>query len=376
MSKPYILSVDDEDLNQEIVLDLLEDDFEISQVSNGQACLDSVAERVPELILLDVNMPGMDGLETCRKLRENDQTKEIPIIFLSALASPDERLEGYDAGGDDYVTKPFDEDELIVKIKLFVKQNQSKNDSQEQQQYAMNTAMTAMTSNSESGFIVKFMQDVFTAQNDEELSLIIFATFASLQLEGCLMLKYRDTPTYVFSDNVERPIEKEILNEAFKHSNEKIMAFSGRAILITEHAAVLIRRMPEDEGKAGRYRDHLAVFIDGLEEKLKQAIIADENIAKRVALEKTVEEISVHLEDVNDSLKHQRSLNTAVMGELVQDVQESFLQLGLEESQEETLVGMIEKAENKSDDIFKQGEKTEATFNTIIGQLHVLLKDK
>jgi len=114
--KPYVLSVDDESLNQEIVLDLLEDDFEIKTASNGQECLEMVEKEIPQLILLDVNMPVLNGLETCKKLKANDKFKNIPIIFVSALASAKEIEMGNEAGADDYITKPFDEDMLIARI--------------------------------------------------------------------------------------------------------------------------------------------------------------------------------------------------------------------------------------------------------------------
>ena len=120
MNKPYILSIDDEILNQEIVIDLLENKFEITTLSNGQECLESVAEKIPELILLDINMPVLNGLETCKHLKTNDKFKNIPIIFVSALASEKEQVIGIESGGDDYLTKPFNEEELMNMINKYI----------------------------------------------------------------------------------------------------------------------------------------------------------------------------------------------------------------------------------------------------------------
>ncbi len=120
MNKPYILSVDDEEINQEIIVDLLEDNFDIKIVSGGRDCLESVSNKLPQLILLDVNMPDMNGLETCIALKQNQQSKNIPIIFVSALASPAEIQAGFDAGVNEYVTKPFDEYRLIEIINSYL----------------------------------------------------------------------------------------------------------------------------------------------------------------------------------------------------------------------------------------------------------------
>ncbi|MCK4708403.1 MAG: response regulator [Gammaproteobacteria bacterium] len=105
--KRYLLVVDDEEMNLNIIQDLLEDDFELGLASNGQQCLDSVAEKTPDLILLDVNMPVLNGLETCQQLKAGEQTKNIPVVFVSSMASASERMAGYEAGGDEYLTQPF-----------------------------------------------------------------------------------------------------------------------------------------------------------------------------------------------------------------------------------------------------------------------------
>ncbi|QYZ67591.1 MAG: hypothetical protein OI74_15445 [Gammaproteobacteria bacterium (ex Lamellibrachia satsuma)] len=111
-TQPLILGVDDEPLNQIILEELLSNEFELISAENGQACIESVATRRPDLIIMDVNMPVLNGLETCRRLRQDPDYGELPIIFVSALASAEERLAGYEAGADDYITKPFDESEL------------------------------------------------------------------------------------------------------------------------------------------------------------------------------------------------------------------------------------------------------------------------
>ncbi|MFK5891796.1 MAG: response regulator, partial [Pseudomonadota bacterium] len=145
-NQPYIISIDDEKLNQEIIQDLLGEDFKIKLLSSGQDCFESIKQKKPDLILLDVNMPVMNGLEVCKQLRANEDYQDIPIIFVSALVSPKERLAGYEAGGDDYLTKPFNEEELLTKINLLLKIKAQKIEQQQENKYATDTAMSAMTS--------------------------------------------------------------------------------------------------------------------------------------------------------------------------------------------------------------------------------------
>jgi diguanylate cyclase (GGDEF)-like protein/PAS domain S-box-containing protein len=105
--KPLLLLVDDVPSNLHVLVAALRDDHRIKTATNGAAALDLVArEDRPQLILLDVMMPGMSGIEVLRRLRENPETRDIPVIFVSADTSEQSQLEGLDLGADDYLTKP------------------------------------------------------------------------------------------------------------------------------------------------------------------------------------------------------------------------------------------------------------------------------
>jgi len=120
MEKPYILAVDDEELNLIILTELLADNFELSCVTNGLCCLESVSERRPDLILMDVNMPTMDGLETCSRLKKDHRTANLPIIMLSALAGDKESQNGLQMGANAYISKPFEEKQLLDAIRTYI----------------------------------------------------------------------------------------------------------------------------------------------------------------------------------------------------------------------------------------------------------------
>ena len=88
--------------------------------TDGEAAVAKAVSEHPELVLLDVMMPGMDGYEACRRMRAEPSLKSLRIILVSAKAMPSERLKGFEAGADDYVTKPFDHDELCAKIRVYL----------------------------------------------------------------------------------------------------------------------------------------------------------------------------------------------------------------------------------------------------------------
>jgi two-component system, sensor histidine kinase and response regulator len=115
---PSILIVDDNPQNLQVLGRLLQEKlYEIEFATNGVAALDWLNSRQFDLVLLDINMPEMDGFEVCRRIRKNDSLANLPVIFLSADNDRESILKGFEFGGQDYVTKPFDSRELIVRVK-------------------------------------------------------------------------------------------------------------------------------------------------------------------------------------------------------------------------------------------------------------------
>ena len=121
-SKSSILIVEDSDDLRKYLSSLLINDYVISEAANGEEGVKTANEILPDLIISDVMMPSMDGLEFCRQIKSEWKTSDIPIILLTAKASFESKIEGLETGADDYLTKPFDSRELFVRIKNLLEQ--------------------------------------------------------------------------------------------------------------------------------------------------------------------------------------------------------------------------------------------------------------
>ena len=111
-----VLVVDDHALNLEIVRAFLKSDYELASAASGEQALEIAATFAPDIVLLDVMMPGLDGYEVCRRLKQSHDFAAPRVIMLTAKAMPDERERGLAAGADDYLTKPFRKRQLIDSI--------------------------------------------------------------------------------------------------------------------------------------------------------------------------------------------------------------------------------------------------------------------
>lgn len=125
MAKKRILIVDDDpDVLDVLQLTLPEEEYEVAEAHDGQEALEKVYERPPDLIILDYIMPKMNGREVCQKLKKDVLLRHMPIIMLTGKGDVKDKVEGLDAGADDYIVKPFEPEELLARIRMTLRRSQ------------------------------------------------------------------------------------------------------------------------------------------------------------------------------------------------------------------------------------------------------------
>src|SRR5881394_2429158 len=116
-----VLLVDDAKANLDILIEGLKSDYKLSIALNGEMALQVAARNPPDLVLLDIVMPGIDGYEVCRRFRQAPETAEVPIMFLSSLEEVQNKTRGFEAGANDYLTKPFEMLEVKARVRSLLK---------------------------------------------------------------------------------------------------------------------------------------------------------------------------------------------------------------------------------------------------------------
>ena len=117
-TKSRLLIVDDEPTNIHILSNILSEDYEIRAANGGQRAIEAAVSQSPDLVLLDMIMPEIDGLEVCRQLKANESTKDIPIIFVTSMSDPANEELGLQAGAVDYISKPVSPPIVKARVKI------------------------------------------------------------------------------------------------------------------------------------------------------------------------------------------------------------------------------------------------------------------
>jgi diguanylate cyclase (GGDEF)-like protein len=125
-SPSSVLIVDDNAKNLQVLAEILGNEhYKVALAKDGGKALNFVRKRCPDLILLDIMMPQLDGFEVCKLLKADRETRDIPVIFISALTETEDKLKGFRAGGVDYVTKPFQKEEVLARVKTHLELKRS-----------------------------------------------------------------------------------------------------------------------------------------------------------------------------------------------------------------------------------------------------------
>ncbi len=368
-----ILCVDDEPINLVIMEEMLQDSYELTLAANGEDCLEQVAACKPDLILLDVNMPDMDGLEICRRLRAGSETTEIPIIFVSVLASQNELMAGYEAGGDDYITKPFSEEILQKKIEILLASQRRKEELRQRSENAAEALRETRSTTEELDMVVKFLHRAQTVDTLDELAGYAFDCLHEFELDGSLLILDEPQNRVWFSDDIDRPMEAQILESL--RGQDRVLSFGTRLAINSDHATILVRNLPSGTGRIERVREQLAILIEGLDTRIHAMQAYRLLERRREVLARVLDATCENLGKIDELHKQQKARSGELLALMGAELEKSLLQLDLTPGQEKEIRKIIESTLKKNEAIYDDGLKIDDQFCDIIGELSSALDE-
>ncbi len=366
-NKLKVLAIDDEPLNLDIIEEILEERFETEQALNGAEGFEAAKSFQPDLILLDVNMPVMDGLETCKKLKADPETSHIPVVFLSALSRVEERMAGYEAGADDYISKPFDEQELLVKIELVLNSKTTKDELEKSSSDAMSMAMTAMSTAGEVGAVLQFTRKSFQCTNLTSLANEVLETCRQYNLKASLRISSSGENQFFSDDSEVSSLERKVLTQS---DQGRFIDFGKRTAVHYKHTSLLIKNMPvEDADKYGRMKDNIGLLVEAADARVEGLMMNLKLQEREEMLNKLLNTTREILNDVEQEYRSNGEKNEGIMSDLVQRVESSFMHLGLSDEQEEALLNILSGAEKESIALYDSGLDLEKRIEFLVTEL-------
>lgn len=370
-----ILIVDDMADNRLLLDALLSDKYTIQLAESGQQCLDMVSEKKPDLILLDLVMPVMDGFEVCEKLKDNYDTQNIPVIFITSSTCDDEKLKAYELGADDFINKPFNHDELTAKISKTLSGVASINEAKELANAAQQAALIAMTNSSELGMIIKFMESAGESESFEELAAQLDEVTQGFGLVCCFHFEFDDYSLNIGNGCVDGSLEARMIAEARKVGG--IIGHGKRMFFNQKYVSMLVKNMPvDDDDKCGRYKDNLAVLLSSANGIAKTLGVEQSMMQQRRQLIKTTFDSTYERTQHVMGLVNLLESNTV---HVVQDIRSTFeealFSLALTEDQENHLMGIFDAGMEKMETVKETATEVETAMKTVVAAFEQLLAE-
>ena len=372
-AKATILIVeDDQDLMELNALHLEMAGYQILRAETAEEALALMSNEASaaDLILSDIVMPGMGGYDFCSQAKKMTDWADVPFIFVSSLSTLEERLKGYDVGGDDYIIKPIDPKELILKVGRVLEVHDQNHSLQDMMNQSQKVAMQAMTYSSDLGQVIEFFKNSVGTNSFKELAELFFDYMRNNGLRSSIQI-YTPEGQLNFGDQGEMsPLEANVIEMSRKKS--RFFHFGARTIINYQDFSVLIKNMPvEDEEKYGIYMDTIGTLCNAVEARVS-VLLGDNKNKKREELVNTVQNA---MDELRKTMAEMQKDNMDAMYTMNNDIDDAMMTLGLTSEQEENIREITTNTMSAVEAVFGRVVFIESQFERVQHKLETIFND-
>jgi len=366
-----ILLVDDDPVMLDLHSAYLENQgHEILAANNGVEALALVKNEAETIgvIISDVSMPEMDGYELCQKIKDDSATSHLPVIFVSALSTLDEKLRGYAVGADDYIIKPVEEKELIEKARALIERQGEIANYNASVTESRNIAIQAVSFSNELGQVIEFYNRMLSSKDYVESANHLFEMAEKYELICTLQIHTPDKTLNLSNSGNVSPLEANVIELA--RNKERFFDFGERTIINYHDFSLLIKNMPVfDHERYARIKDIFAMVANGLEAKIKQ--LNDKTLSERK--ESVIKSIQDSLSNIEQSFDSIQKENVTSIEDMNDDIKKAIMVLGLMEDQEDDIQKIVKRCLKKINNSFYKALNIREDLTNINKQFHMVL---
>lgn len=362
-----VFVVDDDEIILDILRTILESICKVETFDSVEACAPRLEAVKPQMFLLDVSLPGMNGYEFCRQIKDDPALSTIPVTFISSNDTIEARLQGYDAGGEDFIVKPFEPEEVLRKVRVAQQIVQNQRALAEQAEAAEQLSSLALASMDESGIVLQFMSKLIGWSDEEEIAAGLLELMQRYGLTGVVQTRVAQRALTLSAAGTNLPLETSVMDHV--RGMGRIFEFGNRSVHNFERVTLMVSNMPvHDPEFCGRVRDNLSVAAQGADSRLSAIETEEANRRNRNVILEALGSVREAIDALQQGYDMDRLASSELMLELDQSLANSFVHLGLTTHQErclEELVGefmhrlaaLMDRGEEAHDALRRLGER-------------------
>lgn len=339
-----IFITDDDKNIRDLMVYVLSWLYECQTAESGEECLATIEDFGPDLVILDVCMGGIDGYETCRQLKKNKKTSNVPVLFASAKSGANDQLKAYQSGGDGYIVKPIDPKKILTVVEERLKIRKEYRRLELEAHEAMQNALEAMTNSSELGRIIQFVDGLNAVEELDILGNMVLEDFHKFGLICSIQIRTSDGVRNMGNGCADGSFEAQLLSRV--KDQGRYFNLGQRTFVNYSHISILIKNMPvEDQLADDRIRDHLSFIANAASNRVRSIDLAnglkskkDESLNQAVILARgDLEQISGESRLITDKV-------SKMLAQMRNEMEDYLFSLGLSDEQEEAIMQVFDKS--------------------------------
>ena len=365
MTSPFkVFIVDDDPIVIEVLQSMLAPDCAVEAFTTAEDCLARLSTAKPDMFLLDVSLPGMDGYTFCRQLKDDAAFHRIPVTFVSSHDTIDARVLGYDAGGEDFIVKPFEPEEVLRKLKVAQNIVQQQSSLAEQVEAAEYLSSLVMASMDETGILLQFMSKLIAWESTQEIAEGLLELLQRYRLDGVVQTRMVQGTQTLSAAGTNLPLEISVIDHVRKLG--RIFEFRKRSVHNFERITLMVNDLPlSDPEYCGRLRDHLSVAAQSVDSRLKAIETDEANRRSQAGILLALESVSETIMALHDAHQRDSAESATLMISLQETLVNSFFRLGLTEGQESFLQNMVGDFMKRMAELQNRGVETQTTLQKL-----------
>ena len=328
-----------------------------------------------QLFLLDVGLPGMDGLELCRALKSDPATAQAPVMFLSGHDTSEEILAGYEAGGQDYIVKPFDVASLRHKIENLQRIQAQQEILAEQVRNADELTTQVLASLDEYAVLIKFLRTLNECETPDDLIQASLSALQGFNLEGAVQIRMQGSEKTCSAYGENWPLEVAVINHI--RTLDRIFEHKHLAAFNFDNITMLVTNMPRHEFElCGRIRDHLAIAVESANAKIRAMQSFMENSWMRGEIGRILQDIGRALQELAQKYQDARYQETIYTAHVIDEITSTFAEVGMSQQQEDVLLESVRSHIKTFVDLYDIAPHTQGTLQVLTQRMEKILSSE